>query len=152
MERGREERPEWGASPAKPCGLSVLSRCSSLLGVKRQRGVPEFPSGAWATFLFIHLRYSARHFVFLPALKRTQSFRDARLEHADVCTIGALRPGADSGQDEVTGAGRLPGEAWRVRARLHADAEEAELCFAQSGESALDEQRGSDHVYSRHRP
>ena len=36
-----EERPKWGASPAKPCEpLRSNRRCSSLLGVKRRSGVP----------------------------------------------------------------------------------------------------------------
>jgi hypothetical protein len=48
-EWGWEERPKWGASPAKPCKPLRFSRCSSLLGVKRQRSTCEVPQGL-ATF------------------------------------------------------------------------------------------------------
>ena len=67
-----------GRQPRKAvCSLSVLSRCSSLLGVKRRCGVPEpFLGLEGDLFCSLHLRSSARR--SLRAHERTQSFRVVR--------------------------------------------------------------------------
>ena len=61
-ERGKKERPKWGASPAKPCEPLRRSsrRCSSLLGVKRFRGVPGNSFGCGDLFCSFTRRIFAR--------------------------------------------------------------------------------------------
>src|SRR5262245_5987648 len=53
--------------------------------------------------------------------------------YADYPSIGAQRPRARTVEDEEPGAAGLAAEARRLRARLHPDAQEAELGAAQGG-------------------
>src|SRR6266446_5661724 len=71
---------------------------------------------------------------------------------ADVFAISTHGPREGPGQNEVARVDGLPGKARCVHSRVHTNAEETELCAAQSCARAFDELRGSDHVYSRHRP
>src|SRR6476646_503980 len=52
------------------------------------------------------------------------------------------------GEIEVTGSYRLSAEARGLWSGNHADAEEAEFCPAQGGESAVDQRPGSDCLHS----
>src|SRR6476620_12700624 len=52
------------------------------------------------------------------------------------------------GEIEITGLDRLSAAARGLRSGNDADAEEAEFCFAQSGESAADQWPGSDCLHS----
>src|ERR1700685_2985720 len=70
---------------------------------------------------------------------------------ADVFTIGAPRARANSDEDEISGARGMSGKARRVRTRVYADAEETEFRAEKSSARAVDQQRGSDDLYSRHR-
>src|SRR5262249_51628995 len=52
-------------------------------------------------------------------------------------------------QEEGAGASAEPAEAWRMHARLHHDAEEAELSIAQSCEGAAYQRLRGDRLYPR---
>src|SRR5271168_1858361 len=71
---------------------------------------------------------------------------------ADVFTTCTNGTREGSGQDEIARARGLPGKARSVHSRVHADAEETELGFAQGRACAFDELCGSDDIHSWHWP
>src|SRR6267378_359675 len=156
---GTEERPEWGASPAKPSKpLRVETRSGFLPSGMRTEFLAGGSSG-FAVDLSAKLCALARFCLrdagaqnFLRAMHRPQCGRLEEGNCADVFAISSYGPREGPGQNKVACANGLSGKARCVHSRVYADAEETELRVAQSGARAFDQLGGSDHLYSRHRP
>src|SRR5438132_12598061 len=72
--------------------------------------------------------------------------------HAYDSPIGPQGPCRRGGEDKKPGAAELAAEARSVRARLHADAQEAELGSPQGRPRAADQRHRGDHLYPWSRP
>ena len=143
VKSGRNGAP----APQSRASLSAVRRCSSLLGVKRQRGVPG------SSFRFGDLFCSFTRRILRGLVWAAQKLNGARLvgksvaqsssnhrgTSANVFTIGAPRARKDPDENEITGARGMSGKARSVRSRLYADAEETKFRAEKSGARAADE-------------
>ena len=148
VKSGRNGAP----APQSRASLSAVRRCSSLLGVKRQRGVPG-SSFRFGDLFCSCTRRALRGTVWAArkinvATRRvmcratiTITIAESRGQSADVFTTSAPRARANSDENEISRAGRMPGKARSVRTRVYADAEEAEFRAEKSSARATDEQR-----------
>src|SRR5687767_15313337 len=79
-------------------------------------------------------------------------FRELEEDYADYQSARTPGTQEDRHQDEESRAPGQPAEARRLRARVHADPEEAELSAPQGGARSSDQRHRGDDLYSRRRP
>src|SRR5262245_17829402 len=68
-------------------------------------------------------------------------------KYADYQSVGSCRAQEDRQQDEESCFAEQPAKAWRMCARVHADAEEAELSAPKGRARAADERDRSHHIH-----
>src|SRR5688572_6846846 len=86
-----------------------------------------------------------------PAGRAMRSNEQGEISYADYQSARARRTEEDRQQDQEPGPSGQPAEAWRLRPRLHADTEEAQLRAAQGGACPAHERHRGHDVYSRRR-
>ena len=151
---GTEERPEWGASPEKPSKPLRFGTRSMVLASWHAYGVSclflrirSYLSGILCA-LAENFARPARALNIVVRTKRVDCARNEiaqwnkikkRDDCADVFATSKDGTRRDSEQDEIPGVDGLPRETRSLHPRVYADAEKAELGFAQGGAGAADQ-------------